>query len=180
MDDDAFWTLVARTRAAAEAGGPEDVVARHVQTLAAALADLPDREVEEFERLRLRTVARADDRQLRAAASLALGGLGDDGFLDFRGWLVGHGRETFERVLADPDNLVELSWDEDENDFGDAEAWSHVATEELEERGLEPDLDGEPSEFDPPAREPFPEDDDAWVAARFPRLWAASRKFSRP
>ena len=131
---------------------------------------------ERTQRPRLRTLARANDWQLWAAAYLALGGMGEDSFLDFRSWLISHGRGTFERVLADPDSLVELSWDDDENDFGDAEAWSHVATEELEERGLEPDLDTEPAQSDPPSGEPFPEEDDAWFASRFPRLWATSRE----
>lgn len=32
----------------------------------------------------------------------------DDGFLYFRRWLVSLGRETFERVIADPDQLIEV------------------------------------------------------------------------
>ena len=49
------------------------------------------------------------DDSLRAAASLILGGCSDDGFEYFRGWLIAQGREVFERSVADPDSLADLS-----------------------------------------------------------------------
>ncbi|OSP39974.1 hypothetical protein B7767_28795 [Streptomyces sp. 13-12-16] len=45
---------------------------------------------------------------LWAAAYVINGGCSDDGFDYFRGWLIAQGRETFERVVADPDALAEL------------------------------------------------------------------------
>jgi hypothetical protein len=116
--------------------------------------------------------ARANEWDLWAAGYLALGGLGDDSFLDFRTWLISQGQERFERVLAAPDDLADLSWDDEENDLGFAEEWSYVATELLEERAVAPDERDEFDDYTEPRGEPFPEDDDAWFAARFPRLWA--------
>ena len=80
-------------------------------------------------------------------------------------------------MLADPDSLADLEWDEDENDFGSAELWAYAATEVLEERGYDEDAvergeDEVDDQFGEPTGEPFPEDDDQWFAARFPRLWA--------
>ena len=46
--------------------------------------------------------------QLWQAAYLINGGCSDDGFEYFRGWLITQGRETFERVVADPDTLADL------------------------------------------------------------------------
>jgi Protein of unknown function (DUF4240) len=178
VDTNAFWDLVADTRAQAVAANPESVVAEHVATMTAALEMLPDDEVRGFYR-ELRAVrARANSWDLWAAAYVALGGASDDSFLDFRNWLISHGRETYERVLADPDSVADLAWDEEENDFGAAELWAYAAVEVLEERGFdeddvetgeEEDLD---DEFGEPTGEPFPEDDDEWFAARLPRLWA--------
>ena len=178
MDTDAFWTLVAETRAQAAAANPESVAAEHVDTLTAALQTLSDDEVRHFYRELREVRARANSWDLWAAAYLALGGASDDSFLDFRNWLISHGRVTYERVLADPDSVADLTWDEEENDFGAAEVWAYAALDVLEDRGIdeddvetgdEDDLD---DEFGEPTGEPFPEDDDAWFAARFPRLWA--------
>jgi hypothetical protein len=79
-------------------------------------------------------------------------------------------------VLTDPDALADLSWDEDEEDFGLAEQWGYVPMEVLEDRGIDPDEHDaafdEIDDFGEPTGEPFPEDDDAWFADRLPRLWA--------
>lgn len=178
MDTNAFWDLVAGTRARAVTANPESVVAEHVATLTAALEELPDDEVRSFYRELREVRARANSWDLWAAAHLALGGASDDSFLDFRNWLISHGRATYERALADPDGVADLTWDEGENDFGAAELWAYAAVEVLEERGIDEDdvetgdeenLD---DEFGEPTGEPFPEDDDEWFAARLPRLWA--------
>ena len=43
-----------------------------------------------------------------AAAAQIRNGCSDDGFEDFRRWLIGLGREAFERVVQEPDRLAEL------------------------------------------------------------------------
>ncbi len=42
------------------------------------------------------------------AANLVCGGCSTDGFWYFHAWLIGLGRDIFERVVADPDNLAEV------------------------------------------------------------------------
>ena len=179
MDTNTFWTLVADTRALAVAARPESVVEEHVRTVTAALEGLPDDDVRGFLQELRAARARANSWDLWAAAYLALGGASDDSFLDFRNWLISHGQESYERVLADPDSLADLTWDEDENDFGAAEEWSYAPIEVLEQRGLDEDDADEDDDLDDqfgePSGEPFPEDDDDWFAARLPRLWAKHR-----
>jgi hypothetical protein len=170
VDLDTFWQTVDRTRAGAARDGGS-LVLRHVRSLTEALEDLPDSELQDFDRHLREMRARANHWDLWAAGYLALGGMSDDSFRDFRTWLITHGRATYERVLDEPDGVANLSWDEDLEDFGAAEDWSYVAIEILEDRGSDED-DDDPDEFGSPAGEPFPEDDDAWFAARFPRLWA--------
>jgi hypothetical protein len=38
--------------------------------------------------------------------ALINGGMSDDGFTDFRYWLISRGRDVYERALADPDSLT--------------------------------------------------------------------------
>ena len=170
MDVEEFWAVVESTRAAA-ANRPGSVVANHVATLTTALAAMPDARVVGFER-RLRLLVQEANRwDLWAAGYLALGGMSDDGFTDFRTWLVSQGRANYTRTLADPDALVDLSWDEDEEDFGYAEEWGYAAGQVLESRGLDVD-DAEGASVTDPDGTPFPEDDDAWFARHLPRLWS--------
>jgi hypothetical protein len=154
MDEARFWEIVD-------------------QGLAAQLESLSDDDLRGFATVLAAVHQRAYRWDLWAAGYLALGGLSDDAFLDFRSWLISHGRETFERVLDDPDSLVELSWDDDEEDFSDAERWAYLVYQEWERRHGDT-LDVESAiEYDgEPVGEPFPEDDDEWFAQHVPRLAA--------
>lgn len=167
MEIESFWEIVDVT--GARSGAP---MADRVEALERLLADSDDLEVRGFAEQLVAAQVRAYRWDLWAAAYVALGGCGDDGFLDFRSWLIAQGRDVFERVLAEPDALADLSWDEDEEDFGDAEAWAAIADEEWRRRH-DQDL---PTVFrqqpNDPAGEEFPEDDPAWFREHLPRLSA--------
>lgn len=175
MDTDAFWAVIATldarddTDAGLDSGTGELPTARRAHALAGWVVAAGDDDLRGFHTALVVQRNRAYRWNLWAAGHLALGGMSDDAFLDFRTWLLLHGRETFERVLADPDALADLSWDEDQEEFGHAERAGYLAVTEWEDRtesrlrGLEP----EPAE---PAGEPFLEDDDQWFRTRFPRL----------
>ncbi len=45
---------------------------------------------------------------LWTAATVMLDGCSDDGFTDFRGWLIAQGRETYLTALRDPDTLADV------------------------------------------------------------------------
>jgi hypothetical protein len=161
MDEDEFWEIVASTRSAATG-----TIAEQPSALRELLSRRPVVDALAFQRNLDHVSARADTRDLGHAAGLLLGGVGSDGFTDFRTWLVCHGRATFERVLADPDTIVDLSYDENEEDFGHAEQFGYVAPDLYEERTG----DEAPTDDDVPATnyEPY---DQAALRARFPRLW---------
>lgn len=160
MEEQRFWELVEKT----SGGG--------TSSLSGELGQLDDADLRGFADTLQAVQQRAYRWDLWAAGYLALGGLGDDSFQDFRTWLIRQGRSVFERVLADPDSLVELSWDEDEEDFAEAERWAYEVVEEWDRRHSEPlELSGAIDDGEP-VGEPFPEDDPAWNAEHFPRLAA--------
>jgi hypothetical protein len=72
------------------------------------LAELEPAEILAFQRCFDRAGSAADRWELCAAASVIWGYISDDGFSDFRAGLIGLGRETFERVVADADALADL------------------------------------------------------------------------
>lgn len=45
---------------------------------------------------------------LWTAASVMLDGCTDDGFIDFRGWLIAQGKDTYFAALNDPDSLADV------------------------------------------------------------------------
>lgn len=101
MDFDAFWELIDHVRSNAR----DD---KHmVERVATALEALPTEEILDFEEQMSEVEGRAYRWDVWGAAYLINGGCSDDGFLDFRGWLVAQGRDTFTRAMADPDSLAE-------------------------------------------------------------------------
>jgi hypothetical protein len=172
VDEAEFWQVVEEAR--------ESVGARPgavpVEPLAEALSDrlsrLDDDRLIGFD-AQLRTrVAAANDWELWAAGYLAAGGMSDDSFDYFRVWAVHLGRETYDRLVAHPDSLADLTWDDEGEVFGEAELLGYLAVEEMDERGLEPDDEAPSLSGGTPTGTPFPEDDDAWAVEHLPRLHA--------
>lgn len=183
MDIDGFWELIERS--AVPVGTPED----RLEWLTDRLAELPAAEIVDFT-LRLDELRdRADTYHLWGAAYRICAGLcSDDGFHYFQAWLVGLGRDVFERVVRDPDELAEVpqvrrlagralrDWGEDE--WPDWEGLDYVAdtayervTDGSEELDDVLDRDGHDVQLTPePSDERWNLRDPAEVAARFPRL----------
>ncbi|WP_432943860.1 DUF4240 domain-containing protein [Kribbella sp. CA-253562] len=178
MDSDGFWGLVdaAREQVDDTVADPDGVA----DALVKELSGLPAEEIAGFGvRLEL-LMGQAYRWDLWGAAYLLNGGMGDDGFDHFRGWLIAQGRETWEAALADPDSLADVI-DEDLDDTSDlfdgeavlavgAEAYSAVAGSE---KAYWAAVDaGTPDSPDVPAGEEFDFDDKGELAVRFPRLAA--------
>ncbi|TKV59179.1 DUF4240 domain-containing protein [Nakamurella flava] len=168
MDEDGFWRLVDEARAGSSALD-ESTVGR----LRVLLDGLSPRSTLDAVRIHDELVRRAYTWDLWAAGYLVGGGMSDDSFWDFRQWLIAMGRATYERVLADPDALVDVSTDMEEIDSGLGEIYGYEFVQAAERKQLEVPT-GEAGS-DEPRGEEFPEDDDDWFAEHFPRLWAAVR-----
>jgi hypothetical protein len=167
MAEDDLWDLVERARvSAADPADAAEVTANVVDLLTARGPD-GIRALDAD----LRTVmARAYGWPLWGAAHIVNAGCSDDGFDYFLGWLVGQGRDVFERALADPDSLADVVSPEDEGTFGNEElvgaAWTAY------ERATGDDLPDGDFLARPGLGPGWDFDDPEEMRTRYPRLWA--------
>ncbi|MDT0344647.1 DUF4240 domain-containing protein [Streptomyces litchfieldiae] len=177
LDEGAFWEIVDRAREAA--GGDPDAQA---ELLVDRLAGLDPQAVTDFARHFESRFNRAYRWDVWGAAWVLLGGAGDDTFENFRCWLIGQGRAVFEGTLHDPDALADLlPADFDARTDGEAEELGYAAYEayeiltgdQLPALGLPeppPEPEGAAPDFE----------NDAALAAAWPRLWARFRASDAP
>jgi hypothetical protein len=106
---------------------------------------------------------------LWGAAYLIGGGCSDDGFMDFRAWLVSRGREVYEAALKNPESLANVLGEDEE---GQIEGFQYVASKVWAEK-----TGGDPIDFpdngslrppNDPVGESWTEDD---LPRLFPKLW---------
>src|SRR5215813_8656225 len=103
-----FWQLIERAREAAGDGQLPPTGREIGEQLTGLLAALPLTEILAFHREHDRVAAHVDRWEFCAACYLISGHLSDDSFGDFKSGLIGLGRDTFERILADPDDLADV------------------------------------------------------------------------
>lgn len=182
MTREQFWAVVAQSSRDAESvQAPRRGLLRrrpvlrpgqrHVLALEQLLTQVPDAELVSFQE-HLDAV-RGDLLRwdLRGAAAVALRGVDEDVFTDLRTWLVSQGRAACERVLGDPDALVDVVPPDLPERVADAEAWGYVALEVWDARH-DDDMPRPGFRQDSaPAGEPLPQDDAA-LRRRYPRLAA--------
>ncbi|MEU7942446.1 DUF4240 domain-containing protein [Microbispora bryophytorum] len=186
MDVDEFWLFLHRSRQMTS--DPDE----RLQWLTLHLAQRPPARIVDFQILLNQVRRRSDTYDMWEAADLICGGCSTDGFWYFQAWLIGLGRDIFERVVANPDNLAEVpevqrlaerpmgGWADDE--WPGWEALSYVAAgayeeatgvedgvyDAMEERGHSDQSDPQPSGLPWRLRDP---------EAMFQRLPRLSRMF---
>ncbi|GAA3808158.1 DUF4240 domain-containing protein [Streptomyces phyllanthi] len=195
MDDETFWHLIEGCRQQTQ--DPDERLA----WLGERLARGPESEIVGFRICLHRVLAPTFTWDLWAAADRIMGWSSDDVFFGFRLWLVGMGRDTFERVARDPDGLADVPevrrlagrspWDWEDEECPDWEELDYVAEQAFTEvtGGSEEDFyaafeeredeeredeerEGEDCEPLEPAGERWDGDDDEQAARRLPRLGA--------
>jgi hypothetical protein len=178
VDADGFWDLITTSRADIGTAGPDAAVEEQLDALRDRVSELPTEQLIAFQERLGDQTSRAHSWRVWAAGYLAAGGMSDDAFEYFRLWLVLQGRETFERVITDPDALAELSWDVHGAAFDAAEDFAYLAPDVLSARGIAPHEARAPvTDTGAPRGVPFDEDDDDWFAATFPRLSARTARY---
>ena len=111
---------------------------------------------------------------LWGAAYVIAGGCSDDGFADFRSWLISMGQATFESARSNPESLLDVAAGPGVEDIF-FEEFAYVPAQIYEEqtgRELPPYAGATPAS---PAGAPWSEEGDD-LQRRFPRLWARYRR----
>lgn len=103
MDPDAFWDLIAGAKR--ECGQDMDA---SLQWLTERLTTLGPQQAQDFHDILHGYKHLAYQYGLWTAASLMCDGCSDDGFIDFRAWLIAQGKEVYLAALADPDSLADV------------------------------------------------------------------------
>lgn len=107
VDDAFFWRIV-------EAARTTSPTARErLLAVDAALSKASRRELDAFDEALWAWFGALDRHDLWAAAETLMGGCSDDGFIDFRAWLLLQGRAAVLDVVRDPDVLAGWTMSED-------------------------------------------------------------------
>ncbi|UOO87778.1 DUF4240 domain-containing protein [Vitreoscilla massiliensis] len=109
MQTTTFWQLIDQSRQYAQTHNQT-----HAEALSPLLSALDVADIIDFENHFTHYFHQAYDWKLWAAAYIIHGGCSDDGFMDFRAWLIGQGEQVYVDVLANPDILAEMVEDEDD------------------------------------------------------------------
>lgn len=104
MNKEQFWRIVEDVRSSAD---PRDQGAI-LFALQEQLRKLPSAEIMEWQEI----FQFYDDAAYREELWAASGAMGahcsDDGFMDFRSWLISQGRDVYMTALRDPESLAEV------------------------------------------------------------------------
>lgn len=170
MDIDQFWKLIESSQKKFDPGRIDGNMERQREELRKLLLELSPEEVIAFHNQFLERMAAAFHWDLWGAAYIIAGGCSDDGFADFRSWLISMGRHVFEGALSNPESLIDVV---DRPGVEDIffEEFLHVpaqAHEELTGRELPSDAGHFPVG---PAGQEWSEDEGT-LERRFPKLWA--------
>ena len=104
MGPDAFWDLIAGAKR--ECGQDMDA---SLQWLTERLTTLGPQQAQDFHDILHGYKHLAYKYGLWTAATMMCGdGCSDDGFMDFRAWLIAQGKEVYLAALADPDSLADV------------------------------------------------------------------------
>lgn len=159
-----FWRII---ESAYHPDGPD-----HFEALKEELDKLKWFAVVAFQARFDEAMAAANTIDLWGAAYLINGGCSDDGFRDFRAWLVGRGRHPYEAALKNPDTLADVLDGDPVDGFGLDAAAVRVYEAKTGMSDFYERLDREEKDLPPPPPEGTDWDfeDAAEMRRRMPKL----------
>jgi hypothetical protein len=113
MDKNRFWAIIEASKKKAKGESIDERSAAQLDTLKQELAKLEPEEIVEFQEVWDTVFDEAYDWGLWGAAYILGGGCSDDGFIDFRSWLITQGQTVYENALKDPETLARLVSEDD-------------------------------------------------------------------
>ena len=103
MEIEEFWKLIDITREASDGD-----VYKQADLLVEILLKRSVEELSSYEKILDNLLDEAYDAALWDAAYIIGCGCSDDGFWDFRAWLIAQGQEVYDNALVNPESLVDL------------------------------------------------------------------------
>lgn len=166
MDKKLFWNLIDTSRHDADG-----VLGDQVEILQKLLEEFAPDDIAVFDDIFHQYWVQAYTWDLWGAAYLIGDGCSDEGFMDFRGWLISKGQKAYEAALRDAEALMEIvSDDDDDCQFQGFESAAPQAWQAKTGRGLSDFPRGAWMQPEEPSGEIWHEDTDD-LERRFPRLW---------
>jgi hypothetical protein len=177
MNDYQFWQIISDSRSSffEKIRTPnkqrmvETLTVHQTRKLHEILGTLSPKEIIDFYRIFCHLLDRAYTWDLWGAAYIMGGGCSDDGFLDFRAWLISMGKDVYEAAIQNPETLTATVERKDVEDFF-FEQFSYVPGRVYEEMtGARLPRDKEIGYLDKPAGVRWIETE---LRERFPLLFA--------
>lgn len=171
VEVETFWRIVEAAGKASEGDCQQQA-----RLITDALSELDPEEVLSFDRILDSLMDDAYCWDLWGAADLINRGCSDDGFEDFRGWLIAQGRDVYQNALRDPDRLADQPAVSSLGEFDTLWCQELLAAPFEAYEKLTGDLP--PEEERPPAvlkGERWDFDDEETMRQRYPRLWVLMR-----
>lgn len=135
MDKETFWSVIREANRFTEKGNQEAVL----EATRKKLMEFSAEDIARWHEIKGVYMELAYRNDLWAACAATGTHCSDDGFIDFRSWLISQGRDVYMQVLKDPDSLAEVDILAEGADF---EAYGYVAInayaqkKEIETKGL--------------------------------------------
>lgn len=116
MNEETFWKIIRKAchKYSKKCGTVPRDIDEWDERLTEALEKLDAEDIIEWNHIFDRFAAQAYTRDLWGAAYLINGGASDDGFYYFRCWLIGMGKEVYEKAIENPDSLASVVGDDEE------------------------------------------------------------------
>lgn len=171
MELDRFWQIIEQSRTDFDPDRSDGNMSAQAARLKQVLSELNPKEIGAFSNRFSELFHSAYRWDLWAAGYIIEGGCSDDGFMDFRYWLISMGRTVFDNAMADVESLADVA-------FGDGievcsfEGFGYIADELLRTMGVS-ESDAGIMVFkhpDAPAGDEWDDDD---LPNCFPKLTAA-------
>ena len=135
MEKERFWKVIAEVNRCVSSGDQEAVL----EATRKKLMEYSASDIARWHEIRGVYMDLAYRNDLWAACAATGTHCSDDGFIDFRSWLISQGRDVYMQVLQEPDSLADVDIPAEGADF---EAYGYVAInayaqkKEIETKGL--------------------------------------------
>lgn len=163
MNRDTFWKIIDEVNSATDQNDQDAILNTTVKKLLA----LSSADIADWHGIKRTYMDLAYRNDLWAACAATQSHCTDDGFIDFRSWLISRGKDAYMSALHDPDSLASLDFPRGTADF---ELYAYVACDcyaqkkAIESEGLDAIL----------------MDYSSWVAQNSEKLRSAYEEFPEP